>query len=477
MPIRHKLRGECMEKLITNLTIVTMDRDRRIIPNGYIAVEKDRISAVGPMTDLKGGPDKNAEIIDANGKHAIPGLINTHTHLFQGLLKGLGDDRVLVDWFNQVTAPSATQLTEEDCYIAAKLGIVESIKSGATTLLDFMYPHHKKGLSEPIIRAFLECNIRGVYARGFIDAGTQYGIPKALVEKAEEVLVEAEALHSKYHQANNGKLRVWLAPCMIWSQTLEGLMAAKELSRSKHIPISIHVAETDFELKTSLELFGKKDLDFLESIGFLSDDVLAVHCVHLDDRDIRILKTYDVKVSHNPVSNMYLSSGVAPVPAMLTHGITVGLATDGPASNNNQNMIASLKFASLLHKVQTGDPTSITAEKVLEMATLDGAAALGWKDDLGSIEKGKKADLCLLNVENAFTAPVHHPVSTLVYSAIGNEVESVLVDGEFLMKDRRLLHLDEKRLYEEVRKAAESLARRAGTWKYRDRKWRSIAFQ
>jgi 5-methylthioadenosine/S-adenosylhomocysteine deaminase len=464
-----------MKKLITNVTIITMDRVRRIIPDGYIAIEKDRITAVGSMGDSGLKQDNGFETIDAKGKYAIPGLINTHTHLFQGLLKGLGDDRVLVDWFNQVTAPSATQLTEEDCYIAAKLGIVESIKSGATTLLDFMYPHHKKGLSEPIIQAFLESNLRGVYARGFIDAGTEYGIPQALVEKAEEVLVEVEALHSKYNQSNNGKLRIWLAPCMIWSHTLEAFMATKELSRSKNIPISIHVAETDFELKTSLERFGKKDLDFLESIGFLGDDVLAVHCVHLDDRDLRILKAYDVKVSHNPVSNMYLSSGVAPVPAMLRQGITVGLATDGPASNNNQNMIASLKFASLLHKVYTGDPTSITAEKVLEMATLDGAAALGWKEDLGSIEKGKKADLCLLNFENAFTVPVHHPVSTLVYSAIGNEVESVLVDGEFLMKDRRLVHIDEQKIYEEARKAAEKLAQRAGTWKYRERKWRSTA--
>ena len=465
-----------MKKLITNVSIITMGQERRIIPDGYISIEKDRISAVGPMADLKRKPEKNIEIIDAKGKHAIPGLINTHTHLFQGLLKGLGDDRVLVDWFNHMTGPSATHLTEEDCYIAAKLGIVESIKSGATTLLDFMYPHHKKGLSEPIIKAFLESNIRGVYARGFIDAGAEYGIPKALVEKADEVLSEVEGLHSKYNGMNNGKLRIWLAPCMIWSQTLEGLMAAKELSRSKHIPISIHVAETDFELKTSLERFGKKDLDFLENLGFLGDDVLAVHCVHLDERDLRILKAYDVKVSHNPVSNMYLSSGVAPVPAMLSHGITVGLATDGPASNNNQNMIASLKFASLLHKVHTGDPTSITAEKVLEMATLDGAAALGWKDDLGSIEKGKKADLCLLNFENAFTAPVHHPVSALVYSAIGNEVESVLVDGEFVMKDRKLLHMDEGKILEDARRAAENLARRAGTWKFRERKWRSLAF-
>jgi 5-methylthioadenosine/S-adenosylhomocysteine deaminase len=465
-----------MNKLITNASIVTMDEERRIIREGYISIEKDRISAVGPMSDLTGNPDKDTEVIDAGGKHALPGLINTHTHLFQGLLKGLGDDRVLVDWFNHMTGPSATHLTEEDCYIAAKLGIVESIKSGATTLLDFMYPHHKKSLSEPIIKAFLEGNIRGVYARGFIDAGTEYGIPKALVENAEEVLAEVESLHSKYNGANHGRLSIWLAPCMIWSQTLEGLRATKELSRSKRIPISIHVAETDFELKTSLERFGRKDLDLLESIGFLGEDVLAVHCVHLDDRDLRILKAYDVKVSHNPVSNMYLSSGVAPVPAMLSHGITVGLATDGPASNNNQNMIASLKFASLLHKVHTGDPTSITAEKVLEMATLDGAAALGLAKDIGSIAKGKKADLCLLNFENAFTAPVHHPVSALVYSAIGNEVESVLVDGEFLMRDGKLLHLDERKILEEARSAAENLARRAGTWKFRERKWRSLAF-
>lgn len=463
-----------MNLVIKNACIITMNPEREIIAKGNIVVEGDRIACIG-----SGEPAEQYHgygVLDAGGQYALPGLVNTHTHLFQGLLKGLGDDRVLVDWFQGMTGPSASVLTPEDCGLAARLGALESIRSGATCLLDFMYPHHRSGLSEPIIQALGESGLRGVFARGFIDYGGVKGMPPEIVENHREALRDVEDLFDRYDGRYDGRMQIWMAPCMIWSQTEEGLREARELSRQKKIPVSIHVSETPFEIQNSLERFGKKDLEFLEGIDFLGPDVLAVHCVYLDDRDIRMLRHYDVKVSHNPISNMYLSSGVAPVPRMLLAGITVGLATDGPASNNNQNMLSVLKFTSLLHKVATKDPTIITAEKVLEMATINGARALGLESQIGSLEVGKKADLVLYKLDTPFATPVLHPVSSLVYAVIGDEADTVLVNGEFVMKQKKVISMDEEDLLGQVQERAVRLMDRAGTRSFAERPWRSLAF-
>jgi 5-methylthioadenosine/S-adenosylhomocysteine deaminase len=464
-----------MDLLIAHGTLVTMDPERRIIEDGAVLIQGQRIAAVGSAAELREHyPD--VKTLDAAGRVVTPGLVNTHTHLFQGLLKGLGDDRVLVDWFRQVTGPSAVHLTPEDCYHAARLGCLESIRSGATTLLDFMYPHAQPGLSAPIIRAFQESGIRGVFARGYVDYGLEEGVPPEIIEDTHQALADCRQLFENYHGSAEGRIQVWVAPCMIWTQTEGGLLATRRLANETGMRISVHVAETPFELENARRRFGLKDLEYLASIGFLGPDVLAVHGVYLDERDIRILKQHDVKLSHNPVSNMYLSSGVAPIPDMLMAGITVGLATDGPASNNNQNMIQTLKFTALLHKVATKDPTVITAEKVMEMATIDGARALGLEDEIGSIEVGKKADLIVLNFGSPFASPVHHPVSSLVYSAIGNEVEAVIVDGQVVMEGSQVSTMDEEEVVRKAQAAADHLAQRAGTTRFRRRPWRSLAY-
>lgn len=464
-----------MNLVITNAVIITMNKEREIINNGAVVIEGDVIKEVGDSATLL-SKYPHYEKFDAAGKYVTPGLINTHTHLFQGLLKGLGDDRVLVDWFRKVTGPSAVELTHEDCYLAAQLGALESLRSGSTCLLDFMYPHRCSGLSEAIIKALGESGMRSVFARGYIDYGEEDGVPPQIIENYADALLDVEKLFDKYQGSYGGRMNIWVAPCMIWTQSKEGLIETKKLSQQKGIPISIHISETPFELENSLKRFGKKDLEFLESINFLGPNVLAVHCVYSDERDIRILKHYDVKVSHNPVSNMYLSSGVAPIPQMLMAGIKVGLATDGPASNNNQSMLAVLKYASLLHKVSTKDPTIVTAEKILEMATIDGAGALGMEEQVGSLEAGKKADIAIFNLKTPFATPVLHPVSTLVYSAVGNEAESVIIDGEFVMKNNKILTIDEQKVLEKVQENAEKLSLRAKTRQFAQRPWRTLAF-
>lgn len=451
-----------------------MDESRTVIDSGAIAIKDSIITDIGKEAEFA-HKHKYTRIIDAQGKVVTPGFVNTHTHMFQGLLKGLGDDRVLVDWFRKVTGPSAANLTPEDCSASAMLGCLEAIRSGATTVLDFMYPHHRNDLSEPIIKAMIDSGIRGVYCRGFIDRGEEEGVPKQIIEESNEALMDCRQLHSRFDGTAQGRINVWVAPCMIWTQSEEGLKATRELANETGMKITIHIAETNYEVENANLRFGMSELPYLSKIGFLGSDVLAVHCVNLNQRDIRILRHFDIKVSHNPISNMYLSSGVAPVPEMLLAGITVGLATDGPASNNNQNIIQTLKFAALLQKVATKDPTVITAEKVLEMATIDGAKALGMEKQIGSIEVGKKADIVIIDLNNPFAAPVHNPVSSLVYASTGCEVDTVIIDGEIIMEYGKLLTMDEELIINTANNAANDLAKRSGTARFQKRLWESFA--
>lgn len=462
-----------MDRLFIHATIVTMNPARDIIEAGAVYISGDRIQDVGPTLDLQARYPQ-AEVIDCANRVIIPGMINTHTHLFQTLLKGLGDDRILKDWFTSMTGPSAVVLTPDDCYAAALHGCVESIKAGVTTLVDFMYVHPRSGLTEPVIQAFEETGMRGVVGRGYMTAGADVGVPEPLIEDVDAALADARRLIRQYNKPG-ARVQVGLAPCMIWGVDQETLEKTRRLADEEGALITFHVSETPFEIEISLRRFGMRDLPFLEHLGFLGPDVLAVHCVYCDDKDIRILKLRDVKVSHNPCSNMYLASGFAPIPQMLLAGVTVSLATDGPASNNNHNLIHSLKFAALLHKGYHRDATIITAEKVLEMATIDGARALGLQDEIGSIEAGKKADLVVLQFDNFFATPLHNPVSALIYAALGNEPELVMIDGQVVMQNRLMQTISEARVLELAQAAATGVSERAGTARFKHRPWRSFA--
>ena len=373
------------------------------------------------------------EVIDCQGSIIIPGMVNTHTHLFQTLLKGLGDDMVLKKWFTCMTGPSAVALTETDVYAAARHGCVESIRSGVTSLVDFMYAHPRPGLGAKVVEAFEETGIRGYVCRGFLTAGQEHGIPAALIEKPEQALADARALIQKQNRPG-GRVQVGIAPAMIWSLDETVLRGTRALANETGALITTHVAETNFEIEQAQSRFQCTDTEFLSEIGFLGPDVLAVHCVNCSSRDIRALRHHDTKISHNPCSNMYLASGVPPIPEMLSAGLTVGLGSDGPASSNNHNLFQAMKMAALIQKGTHRDATIMTAEKVLEMATIDGARAIGLEHVIGSIEPGKKADLAVISTNHPAMAPVHNPVSAIVYSALGHEVTDVFIDGHPVLR-------------------------------------------
>lgn len=457
--------------LLAGATIITVNGERDILDDGAVLVIDDRIADVGPSFELR-TRHREVERIDCSGRIIIPGLVNTHTHLFQTLLKGLGDDMVLKDWFVEMTGPSAAQLTAEDVYAAARHGAVEAVKSGTTTIADFMYVHPTDGLTDEVVRALQEVGIRGVVGRGYMNTGVDVGVPQNLIEDTSTAIDDAVRL-IRAHNGEGALVQVGLAPTMIWTVDREALARTREAADAEHALVMMHVSETTFELDYSTAQFGGRDVEVLADAGLLGPDLLAVHCVQCNDADLDLLAAHDVKVSHNPCSNLYLASGFAPIPQMLHQAITVGLASDGPASNNNHNMIHAMKYAALMQKGVHRDAEVITAETVFEMATIEGARALGMADEIGSIEVGKKADLVVLDCDNFFVTPLHHPVSALVYSAVGNEPDTVMVDGQTIMSRGTMRTVDEPEVRSAAARHADQLSVRAGTTRFRKRRWRS----
>ncbi len=457
--------------VLTGATIITMDPQRRVLADAAIAFG-ETILAVGPSVDVVAAYPF-ATVRDCRGAAIMPGMVNTHTHLFQTLLKGLGDDRVLSDWMTTMTGPSAAELTPEDANAAALHGCAEALTTGTTTILDFCYAHPRAGIGDAVAEGMRDVGIRGIVARGYLTSGDDVGLPKEIVEPLSTALDDASRLMSEWNTPN-ARVTVGLAPCMSWSVDEATLIETRALADQHNALITMHLAETPFDVSESVRRFGMRDVPFAAKTGLLGPDLVGVHCVQVDDADIGLIADTDTKVSHNPCSNLYLASGFAPVPVMQRRGITVGLATDGPASSSNHSMLQAVKIAALLHKGVHRDPEIITAEKVLEMATIDGARCVGMEDRIGSLEVGKKADLIVLDLDNLCVTPLHAAASSIVYSQRGDEVRDVYVDGQQVVAAGRLTLVDESDIKAKSRNAAMSLAKRAGTDQLAHHEWRSL---
>ena len=451
-----------IDHLLKNGIIVTVNPDREVLFHGAVAVQGNKIVDVGESAALEAKYPDAAQVTDLEGKIVFPGFVNTHNHLFQTLLKGLGDDMVLKDWLETMTFPAATNLTREDCYLAAMLGCMEGLHSGITTMLDYMYPHPTGELSDGVINAMRELGIRGILGRGCMDTGAQFGVHPGIMQDVDTIEKDLRRLFETYHNSENGRIKIWVAPAAMWSNSRPLLEMLWRVTNEYKSGFTVHISETPFDRDAAEELHGKPDAELLEEMGIVGPNVLMVHCCYLTDKDIAMARKYDMKVSHNVCSNQYLSSGVADVPKMLRNGITVSLGVDGAASNNAQDMVELMKFTALQHKVATRDPLAMTAEKVLEMATIDGARALGMEDEIGSLEVGKKADLVIFDpVECPKAIPMHNPVSTLVYSASMKNIVGAMVDGKVVMENGVITTVkDEKEIYRRVQKCAEDLCER-----------------
>lgn len=442
--------------------IVTVNKEKTVRFNGAMAVHDGKILEVGESEELEAKYADADEKVNCEGKIIVPGFINTHNHLFQTLLKGLGDDMVLSDWLKTMTFPAARFLEQEDCYYAAMTGILEGVRSGMTTELDYMYPHARPFLSDPIIKAYKDIGIRGILGRGCMDSGENFGTAREIMQDVKTVEHDLVRLFDTYHNTENERIKIWTAPAALWSNSEKMLRMLYEVTNAYKSGLTVHVSETMFDRQATESLHGMAGVDCLEKLGITGPNVLMVHCVYLTDTDIKKAAEYDLKVSHNPVSNMYLASGVAPIPKMLSSNVNVSLGVDGAASNNGQDMLELMKTTALLQKVSTLDPVSITAEKVLELATIDGARAIGMENEIGSLEAGKKADFVIFNpFLSPKAVPMHNPVSTIVYSSTMKNVESVAVDGKFVLKNGEMVNVkDEMAVLKKAQSVAEELCER-----------------
>lgn len=426
-----------MNTLIKNTTLITMNNEKEILKNIDIVIEKDRIKYIG--TDSSDfSVDK---IIDGSGMITMPGLINTHTHIPMSLFRNYADDLPFWEWLHDRIIPMEVNLKREHVYWGSMLSIAEMIKSGITSFSDMYF------FVEDIAEAVRETGIRGFLSLSVTDGD----------EERENSLRETEEFIETWDGEENGRINVRIAPHAPYSCSDEFLKRLSELSQIYDKGINIHVSESEQEMKDSFKLYGISPIKRLDKLGILKQSTIAVHCVYLSDNDIAILKQRDVSVSNNPGSNLKLGNGFARVNDLLEAGVNVSLGTDGAASNNNLNMFEEMSLASLVNKGLSKNPEAVPAEKALQMATIDGAKALGKESDIGSIEIGKKADIILIDTEKPHFYPRHNEVSSLVYSAQASDVDTVIVDGKVLMENRELLTIDLKNVLEYSEEMAKDL--------------------
>ncbi|MGC9345958.1 MAG: amidohydrolase, partial [Candidatus Bathyarchaeales archaeon] len=387
----------------------------------------------------------------------IPGLINTHQHAAMSLLRGYADDLPLQEWLEKWIWPIEKQMTPHDIYVGALLTAAESIMSGTTTV-NTMY-HYK--LEENEAKAFADAGLRGVVGH------VCFSWRKKEDKKALEDLAK------NWHNKADGLLRVSVDPHSPYTVDPEYMKRLKETRNklnekygSENAPIisHIHVAETSDEPEKIQKAFNVKlkggIMSYLDSLGVLDEYLIAAHCVALTDKDIGIMKHRSVKASHNPISNLKLASGISPIPKMLRKGITVSLGTDSPCSNNTADMFEVMKIAALLHKGVNKNPTLMPAQRVLEMATIEGAKALSWEKEIGSIEIDKKADLAIVNIHKPHLCPLYNEASHLVYAAKSADVETVIINGKIVMEDRKLITVNVEKVMEMAEKAKKGLLER-----------------
>ena len=449
-----------VDLLVTNAQIVTMDGQRRILNGAALAIKGDTICAIGPTAEIEGAY-RAATVLDATDKVVFPGFINTHSHLFQVLLKGLGRDKLLFDWLDCSVRRAIRCITPARARVGALVGCLENLHAGTTTLLDYQYCHGQLGLDDAVLKAIEECGIRSIYARAQtnVDKFPQDCLPP-VCETEDDFFADIERLDDKFK--DHPLIDIALAPGLIWDLTEAGHRRCREIADKRGLLITMHLNESDDDDGYSQETYGMDTIPFLEKAGVLGPDYIAVHCVKMTPEEIATFKKYDVKVSHNPVSNMILASGVAPVPEFQAAGLAVSLATDGAASSDTQDMMEVIKTAALIHKCVRQDAAVMSAPEVLEMATLGGARCIGREKDLGSLEVGKKADFFLFNPKTARAVPMADPIATLVYSATEENIDTTVVGGRVLMQNRRITTVDEAAVLDECQAAAAALREETG---------------
>lgn len=424
--------------LIKDGTFAVLHQEQTVI-RGYMLIEGDRITYIGQER-----PEgvEGAETFDGKGLLFLPGLINTHGHAAMSLLRGYGDDMVLQEWLQQKMWPMEAKFTGEDVRWGTALSVIEMLKSGTTTFLD-MYDH-----MDQVASVVEQSGIRAVLTRGVIGLCP----PEEQQRKLDEAVLFARNWHGKA----NGRITTMMSPHAPYTCPPDYIEKIVQAAHDLDLPLHTHMSETLAEVEQNVRDYGVRPAQHLLNLGLFSRPSLLAHAVHLTDEEMAMLAEHRVAVSHNPGSNLKLASGVARVPELLRAGVTVSLGTDGAASNNNLDMFEEIRLAALIHKGVTGDPTAIPAAEALRMGTEYGAKSL-FLDQTGVLAAGMKADFIALNLKQAHFLPKTDYISHAVYSAAGQDVEHVWVDGKQVVKSRECLTLDEEKILFEAQRAFEDL--------------------
>lgn len=427
--------------LVSNGIVLTLDNKNSQIKNGSVAIKKDKIVAVGDADEFAAW--EVSKIIDASDCIIMPGLVNTHTHAAMVAFRGLADDLPLMTWLNDYIFPAESKLDEEKVYRATLHACSEMIMSGTTCFCD-MYL-----FEDAVARAAKRAGMRAVVGE------VLYDFPSPNYGPIEQGFAYSEILIEKWK--NDPLIKIALEPHSPYLCSPDLLKKAFLIAKAHDLRLVIHVSETESEVKNIKEKYGLTPIGHLADLGILAPNLLTCHCVVLTDEDILLLRQFDVKVAHNPESNMKLASGISPIPRLLKEGICVGLGTDGCASNNNLDLFQEMDTAAKLHKVNTFDPTVLDSTTALRMCTIEAARALGLEKITGSLEVGKKADIILLDTKKPHLTPMYNPASHLVYAARGSDVKTTIINGEVVMEDGSLLSLDLEKTMDDIRKIAESI--------------------
>ena len=435
------MKPKSADILVINGTLLTLDASHTEITDGAVAINRDRIAAIGSVNDFS---DWSASrVIDARGGIILPGLINTHTHAAMTCFRGLADDLQLMNWLNDHIFPAEAKLDDQKVYLGTLLACAEMIMSGTTCFCD-MYL-----FEDAVARAARKAGIRAVVGEVLYDFDSpNYGPIEKGFEYTQRLIDTWQA---------DPLISIAVEPHSTYLCAPELLKRAFKLTQSFSLPLVIHLSESKSEVQQIKERYGRTPVEHLAELGILAPNVLACHCVELTENDIHLLQQFDVKVAHNAESNMKLASGVAPIPTLLNRGICVGLGTDGCASNNNLDLLLEMDTVAKLHKAQTLDPTSMDAVTVLKMATIEAARALGLDRRIGSLEAGKKADLIIIDTNKPHLTPMYSPVSHLVYAAMGSDVSTSIINGTVVMENGVLKTLDLEKVMDDVNRIAKEI--------------------
>jgi len=434
--------------LIKSGTIVTMDQNNSIV-RGDVLIRDGRIAEVATEVN-----DPDSDVIDAGDCAVLPGFVQTHIHLCQTLFRGAADDLSLIDWLKKRIWPMEAAHTRASIRASAQVGIAEMIKGGTTCALTMETVRH----TEDVLRVVEETGFRATVGKCMMDKGE--GVPAELHEESRASIDESLALIRKWHGQADGRIRCCFAPRFAISCTHELLAEVAELAKRHHVIIHTHASENKSECEIVEGDTGKRNIMYLDSMGITGPHVVLAHCVHLDTEEMETLMQTKTNVAHCPSSNLKLGSGLARVAEMLARRIPVSLGADGAPCNNRLDMFTEMRSAALLQKLAHG-PEALPAARVLRMATIDGARALGLEQEIGSIEAGKRADLIVVDLNQLHSSPSPDVVSALVYSAQSTDVRTTIIDGRLVMRDRKLLTLNESTVIDEANREAIDLAARA----------------